>query len=162
MHHCGSSTCWALLHTWEMFLQCINWTSFTGIWLGYVWLKPTFRLKSSMMLKRRQGNVLINDANEACLIDFGLSYIRAEFEGTPYWSSTVGGALRWRAPELLPPKDDHQPVLTFKCDIYSFGCVMLQVRVVVKSDRHLSLTSTTLDRHSRERFLLVTSSLIYV
>lgn len=129
---------------------------------GVCTAEAEFRLRSSMVLKRRQGNVLINDANEACLIDFGLSYIRAEFEGTPYWSSTVGGALRWRAPELLPPKDDHQPVLTFKCDIYSFGCVMLQVRVVVKSDRHLSLTSTTLDRHSQERFLLVTSSLIYV
>ena len=85
-----------------------------------------------------QSNVLINNEHHACLTDFGLSRIRAEFEGTSYWSSTVGGALRWRAPELLPGQNDPEedgtetskksvPVLTFECDVYSFGCVMLQV-----------------------------------
>ena len=85
-----------------------------------------------------QSNVLISNEHNACLTDFGLSRILAEFEGTSYWSSTVGGALRWRAPELLPRQDDpveeddtekskeSGPVLTFECDVYSFGCVMLQ------------------------------------
>lgn len=76
-----------------------------------------------------QANVLINDNQEGCLVDFGLSSIRAEFEGTSYWSSSVGGAIRWRAPELMPGgNEEPAPVLTEKCDVYSFGCIMLQVR----------------------------------
>ena len=85
--------------------------------------------------------MLISNEHHACLTDFGLSRILAEFEGTSYWSSTVGGALRWRAPELLPEQEEaveeeedgtekrkeNGPVLTFECDVYSFGCVMLQV-----------------------------------
>ena len=46
--------------------------------------------------------------------------------------------MRWRAPELLLGEDEpveedgaekskeNDPVLTFECDVYSFGCVMLQ------------------------------------
>lgn len=78
------------------------------------------------------GNVLINGSRRACLVDFGLSSIKAEFEGTSYWSSTVGGAIRWRALELLPtPKNGYNPILTTACDIYSFGSVMLEVRRAV-------------------------------
>ena len=87
-----------------------------------------------MFLIHKQGNILINDAHEACLIDFGLSSIKAEFEGTSYWSSTVGGALRWRAPELMP-SDDPLPVPTFASDIYSFGCIMLQVGLILLRNR---------------------------
>ncbi|KAF7975592.1 hypothetical protein HWV62_9155 [Athelia sp. TMB] len=76
-------------------------------------------------------NVLIDDAGRACLVDFGLSFIKAEFEGTSYWSSMMGGAIRWRAPELLPPlagdETDFKPNLTSACDIYSYGSVMLHV-----------------------------------
>ncbi|KAF7976005.1 hypothetical protein HWV62_8006 [Athelia sp. TMB] len=50
-------------------------------------------------------NVLIDDNRIACLTDFGLSTLRAGFENPSYWTSTVGGAIRWRAPELLPPFD---------------------------------------------------------
>ncbi|KAF7984886.1 hypothetical protein HWV62_10879 [Athelia sp. TMB] len=79
-------------------------------------------------------NILINADGDACLTDFGLSVIFPEFWGTSYWSRTVGGAMRWRAPELLPPssEDDEEmenyvPVLTRNCDIYSFGSVALNV-----------------------------------
>lgn len=77
-------------------------------------------------------NVLINDSGMACLIDFGLSLIKADFEGTAFITSTVGGAMRWRAPELIPPEDTgvyekFKPTLTFACDIYSLGSVTLQV-----------------------------------
>lgn len=76
-------------------------------------------------------NVLIDNNQHACLLGFGLSSIHAEFEGTSYWSSTVGGAVRWRAIELLPPVNgdlyEFTPVVTPSCDIYSFGSVMLQV-----------------------------------
>ncbi|KAF7984882.1 hypothetical protein HWV62_10871 [Athelia sp. TMB] len=79
-------------------------------------------------------NILINANGDACLTDFGLSVIFPEFCDTSYWSRTAGGAIRWRAPELLPPssEDDleieaYVPVLTRHCDIYSFGSVALHV-----------------------------------
>lgn len=60
-----------------------------------------------------------------------MSSIKAEFEGYS-WTSTIGGAIRWRAPELLP-QNDHAPVLSNACDVYSFGNVMLHVRLLVSS-----------------------------
>ncbi|KZP21572.1 kinase-like protein [Athelia psychrophila] len=77
-------------------------------------------------------NVLINGNGNACLTDFGLSFIRPEFLDTSYWSRTVGGAMRWRAPELLAPMslvdiEDYIPDLTWKCDIYSFGSLALHL-----------------------------------
>lgn len=72
-------------------------------------------------------NVLINDNRVACLVDFGMSSIKAELEGSSYWPSTIGGAIRWRAPELLA-HNDHVPILSSASDIYSFGSVMLHVR----------------------------------
>ncbi|KZP15224.1 kinase-like protein [Athelia psychrophila] len=76
-------------------------------------------------------NVLVNDQGTACLIDFGLSVIQIEFEGTHYLTSNVGGATRYRAPELMPDlllKDltAFKPKLTFACDIWSLGCVVFQ------------------------------------
>ncbi|KZP09930.1 kinase-like protein [Athelia psychrophila] len=78
-------------------------------------------------------NILIDDQGKALLVDFGLSSIKVQFEGTSYWSSTAGGAIRWRAPELLPrwpveedsDLDSFVPDLRVACDIFSFGCVML-------------------------------------
>ncbi|KAF7971707.1 hypothetical protein HWV62_20059 [Athelia sp. TMB] len=76
-------------------------------------------------------NVLINDEGNACLTDFGLSFISPEFLDTSYWSRSVGGAIRWRAPELVPPissvldLEEYVPDLTSKCDIYSFGSLLL-------------------------------------
>ncbi|KAF7978237.1 hypothetical protein HWV62_1248 [Athelia sp. TMB] len=83
-------------------------------WLRYPWL---------------QSNVLIDDRQQACLIDFGLSLIEDELEGTPLWTQTFG-AVRWRAPELVPFAEcqttNFQPRLTKSCDIYSFGGLALQ------------------------------------
>jgi serine/threonine protein kinase len=81
-----------------------------------------------------QANILIDSHARARLVDFGLSTIKAEFEGS-YYSSTVGGALRWRAPELLSILgDDVSPTLTFACDIYSYGGITLQVGIIIPVD----------------------------
>lgn len=72
---------------------------------------------------------MLIDANaNACLCDFGLSTILAEFQGTSYFTSTISGSVRWAAPELYCVEDD-APVkgLSTGSDIYSFGSVMLQV-----------------------------------
>ncbi|KAF7976007.1 hypothetical protein HWV62_8010 [Athelia sp. TMB] len=77
-------------------------------------------------------NILIDDNCNACLTDFGLSTLRAGLENTSYWTSTIGGAIRWRAPELLPHIDwdatiPYVPVLRTACDIFSYGQIMLQI-----------------------------------
>ncbi|KZP15192.1 kinase-like protein [Athelia psychrophila] len=76
-------------------------------------------------------NILIDNQYKACITDFGLSILKAEFEGTHYMTSTVGGAFRYRAPELLPSNaaavlDGFSPVLTPACDIWSLASVILQ------------------------------------
>ena len=77
-----------------------------------------------------QSNILIDDEGKACLCDFGLSSIAAEFQGTSYLTSTIGGNVRWAAPELYRiNEDDSIPTVTTQSDIYSFGSVVLEVRL---------------------------------
>ncbi|KZP04314.1 kinase-like protein [Athelia psychrophila] len=76
------------------------------------------------------GNILIHNNGHPCLTDFGLSSINAEFAGTSYFTATMCAAIRWCAPELIPPQEDVEsfnPRLTLACDIFSFGNVVLQV-----------------------------------
>lgn len=75
-------------------------------------------------------NILVADDGSACLCDFGLSSIAAEFQGTSYITSTMGGNVRWAAPELiLPTEDGTVPMVDTYCDAYSYGSVTLEVRV---------------------------------
>jgi len=76
-----------------------------------------------------QSNILITDEGKACLCDFGLSSI-TEFQGTSYLASTIGGNVRWTAPELFHINEDGSiPPVTSHSDIYSFGSVMLEVQL---------------------------------
>ncbi|KAF7983538.1 hypothetical protein HWV62_21102 [Athelia sp. TMB] len=74
------------------------------------------------------GNVLIDDDGSARIGGFGHSTIMHEFDDS---SSVIGGYLRFRALELMPPLDgdfEHfRPMLTPACDIYSLGSVVLQI-----------------------------------
>lgn len=82
-------------------------------------------------LTTAKANVLIDDNGNACLTDFGLSFIVPDFIDTSYWSRSVGGAMRWRAPELIPasPTAEIESAgdLTTMCDIWSFGSLALHV-----------------------------------
>lgn len=76
-----------------------------------------------------KANILINATGTACLCDFGLSMIIAEFHGTSYYTSTITGSVRWSAPELYQVQDGvTRTGLSMESDVYSFGSVMLQVR----------------------------------
>ncbi|OAX34159.1 kinase-like protein [Rhizopogon vinicolor AM-OR11-026] len=73
-------------------------------------------------------NILIDNGGNARLIDFGLSsFIQpplSQFHLAT--TSTRHGAIRYAAPELLT-SDDFRDLPSEKVDIYSFGCVMLQI-----------------------------------
>ena len=48
--------------------------------------------------------------------------------------------MQWMAPELLDPADESQATPTIQSDVYSFGCLTLQVRdswVRLHSDSHM-------------------------
>lgn len=71
-----------------------------------------------------QGNILVTDDGEACLCDFGLSFI-LELAGPSSMTSAFCGSVRWMAPELV-----YSDPLVFRSastDVYSFGAVAYQV-----------------------------------
>jgi len=69
----------------------------------------------------KPANILISASGNACLCDYGMSYLKGDFVN---WSTTSGagsgGTLCFQAPELL------QGDSTILCstDIYSFGCMI--------------------------------------
>lgn len=75
-----------------------------------------------------QANVLITDQGKACLCDFGLSTLMIAFHGTSFYTSTVGGNVRWTAPEIYRFTDNETAhSVTVQSDVYSFGCILLEV-----------------------------------
>ncbi|KZP23839.1 kinase-like protein [Athelia psychrophila] len=73
-------------------------------------------------------NILITDDGSACLCDFGLSSVAAEFQGTSYITSTIGGNWRWAAPELYNIAEDGAvPMVSTHSDSYSYGSVTLEI-----------------------------------
>ncbi|KAG1840315.1 kinase-like domain-containing protein [Suillus tomentosus] len=75
-------------------------------------------------------NVLIDENGDALLADFGLSCLLADHE-TSFFASHSSGAIRWAAPEIIPLDTERLDECVSKpnkaSDIYSFGCIMMQV-----------------------------------
>ncbi|KAG1733831.1 kinase-like domain-containing protein, partial [Suillus lakei] len=73
-------------------------------------------------------NILIDEGGHARLIDFGLSTLVRPLLGQSYLAATSihPGTIRYAAPELLL-SDDVCDLPLGKADLYSFGCVMLQI-----------------------------------
>ncbi|OAX38031.1 kinase-like protein [Rhizopogon vinicolor AM-OR11-026] len=72
-------------------------------------------------------NVLIDGNDKLCLADFGLSMILAE-SGNPTFNSCHAGNVRWLAPEMLSvPQPGEMTRPTKPADVYSYGCIMLQL-----------------------------------
>jgi serine/threonine protein kinase len=88
-------------------------------------------------------NVLIGSDRKAYLADFGLSGTLKKLTGMTYLMnmSCHPGALRWAAPELLSGEESTSA--STHSDVYSFGCIMLQVsRLLLRMQiRNLSCRS---------------------
>jgi serine/threonine protein kinase len=98
-------------------------------------MKPIFFLTLINILK---SNVLIDGGGKALLTDFGLSHIVAEAYGSSYVTSSIGGSVRWAAPEHFRIPHDHcVSTVTTHGDIYSYGSVTLQVRIINVIDEDL-------------------------
>jgi serine/threonine protein kinase len=83
-----------------------------------------------------QTNVLINSNDKLCLADFGLSVILAESSNSTF-NSCHAGNVRWMAPEMFDlPDPEGEPIKPrMPGDIYSHGCIMLQVGICFLSLR---------------------------
>ncbi|KAG1808947.1 kinase-like domain-containing protein [Suillus subaureus] len=70
-------------------------------------------------------NILIDENGNAFVADHGVLIFCAELHGTSYIRSNV----RWAAPEnfQVPEDDESMSSPQLVSDIYSFGCIMLQV-----------------------------------
>jgi serine/threonine protein kinase len=87
-----------------------------------------------------QTNILINSNDKLCLADFGLSIILAE-SGNATFNSYHAGSVRWMAPELIALPEEGEPTKpTMSADVYSYGCIVLQVFYFVHRDRCMSDT----------------------
>lgn len=74
-------------------------------------------------------NVLVSGDGRLCLADYGLSVILAE-SGNATFNSCYPGNVRWMPPEALGvvgEEEDEDDKPTKAWDIYSFGCIMMQV-----------------------------------
>ncbi|KAG1785067.1 kinase-like domain-containing protein [Suillus plorans] len=75
-------------------------------------------------------NVLVGSDGRLCLGDFGLSMILAE-SGNATFNSCHPGNVRWMPPEALEngdeDDDDDKAKPTKAWDVYSYGCIMMQV-----------------------------------
>ncbi|KAF7976172.1 hypothetical protein HWV62_7324 [Athelia sp. TMB] len=73
-------------------------------------------------------NVLITNEGKACLCDFGLSSLMLEFHDPTFCTSTIGANARWAAPEIYRISGEEAvPTATMASDVYSFGCILLEI-----------------------------------
>ncbi|KAG2144100.1 kinase-like domain-containing protein [Suillus bovinus] len=72
-------------------------------------------------------DILVSSDGRLCLGGFGLSMILAESSNTIFKSGYAGN-IRWMAPELLQVGEEEVVSKPTKAsDIYSYGCIMMQV-----------------------------------
>jgi serine/threonine protein kinase len=75
-------------------------------------------------------NILIDQAGVCRICDFGLSTLVHQQELGDLTKTTVrDGPERYLAPEIFASVDSHPAILTSEGDIYSLGCIILEVGV---------------------------------
>jgi serine/threonine protein kinase len=80
--------------------------------------------RSHLLIVNWKTNILINDREEACLSDFGLSRV-LECSG---FTTGPGGSARWMAPELIiTGYVSEAPRVTNETDVWAFAMATLEV-----------------------------------
>ncbi|THH29182.1 hypothetical protein EUX98_g5006 [Antrodiella citrinella] len=103
----------------------------------------------------RGTNILIDSEENAQLTDFGMSRITETVQET--YASMPDGTVRWQAPEVVDPDlfDLSTKGPTYASDVYSFGCICIEVLcliIVCVSRAHTPTalhTETALWEHER-------------
>ncbi|KAF9457790.1 kinase-like domain-containing protein [Collybia nuda] len=72
-------------------------------------------------------NILMKDDKNILLCDFGLSRIWMDNVPTLHTTSIGKCNYPWAAPEVIFNDNPNEPPFTKSSDVYSFGCVMVQV-----------------------------------
>jgi len=75
----------------------------------------------------RACNVLVDDENNACLVDFGLVPVLST---TTFTTTNVVGPARWQAPEVFLTEEEDRLPFTLKTDVFSFS--MFTVELLTK------------------------------
>ncbi|KDQ23239.1 hypothetical protein PLEOSDRAFT_162732 [Pleurotus ostreatus PC15] len=95
-------------------------------------------------------NVLISEAGDACLSDFGLSTMITDLQGGASATSSIGGNVRYAAPELYHVSgDDVRTIPTIHSDIYFLGSVILQTFTGLMPYHYLRIDGQVLIELSR-------------
>ncbi|KAG2053181.1 kinase-like protein, partial [Suillus hirtellus] len=85
----------------------------------------TTNISFKTIIDATQNNILINETGDTFMADHGILIFCAELHGTSYIRSNV----QWAAPENFQVTEDEESISSpqLALDIYSFGCIMLQV-----------------------------------
>ncbi|KZS97644.1 kinase-like protein [Sistotremastrum niveocremeum HHB9708] len=102
-------------------------------------------------------NILISDAGEPLLSDFGLSKILEDCTGTPFTQTKgISDSFRWFAPEIF-----HSGKLTTSSDVFSFSMTALELFTGMPPFSHIKQPPQVLIRMERgERPEKPTDSLV--
>ncbi|KAJ7779397.1 kinase-like domain-containing protein [Mycena maculata] len=85
----------------------------------------------------RGANILVKDDGVCCLADFGIAVLaEMHVSWTISSNSSIRGAVRWLAPELLDPEHNSKPSTTR--DIYSLGCTIYEIYTGKPPFAHIS------------------------
>ncbi|KAF5354756.1 hypothetical protein D9756_005502 [Leucocoprinus leucothites] len=69
----------------------------------------------------KASNIMVTDAGQACLTDFGVAKMLSV---SGYTTTNLGGTCRWMSPELL---EEYDPSPTVFSDTWAFGMTILQI-----------------------------------
>ncbi|KAF4585127.1 hypothetical protein EYR40_001964 [Pleurotus pulmonarius] len=95
-------------------------------------------------------NILISGSGNACLSDFGLSTMITDLQGGASATSSIGGNVRYAAPELYRLNgDDARTFPTVHSDIYSLGSIILQTLTGMLPYHYLRIDGQVLIELSR-------------
>ena len=82
----------------------------------------------TVLIPRRQANVIIDERGRARLTEYGLAPINSDPRFTVEATPGAVGTCRWLAPEIITPAHKSMPVMESKAaDVFAFGMLAVEV-----------------------------------